>query len=83
LSSLYTDVILSFSFLFSSFFACNQVNNSGKNVHQADIIVYGGTSAAVTAAVQAKKMGKSVIMVSPDVTFRRTFFRWVRLHRYR
>ena len=34
--------------------------------YEADIIVYGGTSAAVTAAVQAKKMGKSVIMVSPD-----------------
>ncbi|MGB3851302.1 MAG: FAD-dependent oxidoreductase [Tunicatimonas sp.] len=34
--------------------------------YQADIIVYGGTAAAVTAAVQAKKMGKSVIMVSPD-----------------
>ncbi|MDO1450447.1 FAD-dependent oxidoreductase [Rhodocytophaga aerolata] len=33
---------------------------------QADIIVYGGTSAAVTAAVQAVRMGKSVIMVSPD-----------------
>ena len=33
---------------------------------QADIIIYGGTSAAVIAAVQAKKMGKSVIIVSPD-----------------
>ncbi|WP_089666929.1 FAD-dependent oxidoreductase [Gramella sp. MAR_2010_147] len=32
----------------------------------ADVIVYGGTSGAVTAAVQIKKMGKSVIMVSPD-----------------
>lgn len=31
-----------------------------------DIVVYGGTSAAVTSAVQAKKMGKSVIIVSPD-----------------
>lgn len=31
-----------------------------------DVIVYGGTSGAVTAAIQAKKMGKSVIMVSPD-----------------
>lgn len=31
-----------------------------------DIVIYGGTSAAVIAAVQAKKMGKSVIMVSPD-----------------
>ena len=32
----------------------------------ADIIIYGGTSAAVIAAVQAKKMGKTVIIVSPD-----------------
>lgn len=32
----------------------------------ADVIIYGGTSAAVTAAVQVKKMGKSVIVVSPD-----------------
>lgn len=31
-----------------------------------DLVIYGGTSAAVTAAVQAKKMGKSVIIVSPD-----------------
>lgn len=33
---------------------------------KADVIIYGGTSAAVTAAVQVKKMGKSVIIVSPD-----------------
>src|SRR6266571_5635851 len=31
-----------------------------------DLVVYGGTSAGVIAAVQAKKMGKSVIVVSPD-----------------
>jgi hypothetical protein len=35
--------------------------------YESDIIIYGGTSAAVTAAVQAKKMGKSVIIVSPDI----------------
>jgi hypothetical protein len=35
-------------------------------VRHADVIIYGGTSAAVTAAVQVKKMGKSVIIVSPD-----------------
>ena len=34
--------------------------------YSADIIVYGGTSAAVTAAVQATRMAKSVIIVSPD-----------------
>ncbi|QEH42168.1 FAD-dependent oxidoreductase [Chitinophaga sp. XS-30] len=32
----------------------------------ADVVIYGGTSAAVTAAVQAKQMGKSVVIVSPD-----------------
>ncbi|MBQ9454441.1 MAG: FAD-dependent oxidoreductase, partial [Thermoguttaceae bacterium] len=31
-----------------------------------DIVIYGGTSSAVTAAVQAQKMGHSVVMVSPD-----------------
>lgn len=32
----------------------------------ADVVVYGGTSAAIAAAVQAKAMGKSVVIVSPD-----------------
>jgi hypothetical protein len=31
-----------------------------------DVVVYGGTAAGVTAAVQAKTMGKSVIIVGPD-----------------
>jgi hypothetical protein len=33
---------------------------------EADIIIYGGTSAGIIAAVQAKILGKSVILVSPD-----------------
>jgi hypothetical protein len=32
---------------------------------QTDVIVYGDTSGGVTAAVQAARMGKSVILVSP------------------
>ncbi len=31
-----------------------------------DLLVYGGTSAGVMAAVQGKRMGKSVIIVCPD-----------------
>jgi hypothetical protein len=31
-----------------------------------DVVVYGGTSAGVIAAVQAKKMGKTVVVISPD-----------------
>lgn len=34
--------------------------------YKADVIIYGGTSAAITAAVQAHKMGRTVIVVSPD-----------------
>src|SRR4051812_35072192 len=30
-----------------------------------DVVVYGGTSGAVAAAIQAKKMGKTVVLVSP------------------
>ena len=30
-----------------------------------DVIVYGGTSAGITAAIQAKKMGKSVVLIEP------------------
>lgn len=33
---------------------------------QADVIIYGGTSAAVTAAVQVARLGKSAVIVSPD-----------------
>jgi FAD dependent oxidoreductase len=31
-----------------------------------DLVVYGGTSAGVIAAVQAKRLGKTVVIVSPD-----------------
>jgi len=31
-----------------------------------DIVIYGGTCSAVTAAVQATKMGKTVVIVCPD-----------------
>ncbi|MEX2399326.1 MAG: FAD-dependent oxidoreductase [Rhodothermales bacterium] len=32
-----------------------------------DVVVYGGTSAGVAAAVQAHRMGKSAVIVGPDV----------------
>ncbi|MCF2442702.1 FAD-dependent oxidoreductase [Dyadobacter sp. CY345] len=43
----------------------NSDTNSQKS-YDADVIVYGGTSAAVTAAVQILKEGKTVLVVSPD-----------------
>jgi hypothetical protein len=33
---------------------------------QADVVVYGCTSGAITAAVQTRKMGKTVMMVCPE-----------------
>lgn len=38
----------------------------GLSAQEYDVVVYGGTSAGVIAAVQAKKMGKSVVLVGPD-----------------
>jgi len=32
----------------------------------ADVVIYGGTSAGVVAAVQAKKMGHSVLLIEPS-----------------
>ncbi len=46
-------------------FACKQ--NHPSDSLKADIIIYGGTSSAIMAGVAAQKMGKSVIIVSPDI----------------
>ena len=48
--------------------ATNQTPQSVQQTTEvtADIIVYGNTSAAVIAAVQAKRMSKSVVIVGPD-----------------
>ena len=53
-------------FLSGMWTSCNQQPAEGDDVIQADVLVYGGTAAAVMAAVQVKQMGKSVIVVSPD-----------------
>ena len=56
-----------FVFLFIALTQCAAPGDEEQTPsYSADIIIYGGTAAAVTAAVQSKKMGKSVIMVSPD-----------------
>jgi len=47
------------------FTSCKSINNSTEN-YTADVVIYGGTSAAVIAAVEVAQSGKTVIMVSPD-----------------
>lgn len=62
MNNLFSVVSLTLLILLSS--CTGKPKNSNK--YEADIIVYGGTSAAVIAAVEAVKSGKSVIVVSPD-----------------
>lgn len=38
---------------------------SNQKEFSADLIVYGGTSAGISAAIQASRMGKSVILIEP------------------
>ncbi len=52
---------LLFSFLVI-FAACSP---SGKKGNTYDVVVYGGTSAGISAAIQATRMGKSVILLEP------------------
>jgi hypothetical protein len=47
-----------------TFWNCSE---KAADTFEADIIVYGGSSAAVIAAVETAQSGKSVIMVSPDI----------------
>ena len=58
--------ILTIIFLTSIIFGCNAPQKT-KNAFEADVIIYGGTSAAITAAVEVIQSGKSVIVVSPDI----------------
>ncbi len=37
-----------------------------KGAKNFDVVIYGGTSAGVVAAVQARRMGKSIVLVSPE-----------------
>ena len=63
LISIHSWIISAFTALFYlhiSVFAIAQ-----ENENNYDIVIYGGTSAGLLAAVQAKKMGKSVVLIEP------------------
>ncbi len=53
--------ILLLSITFLNFSNCQ--NKSSQ--HGYDLVIYGGTSAGMAAAIQAKRMGKSVILIEP------------------
>jgi hypothetical protein len=55
-------------FLFLALLNAGCGNNPEKKMagYSADVIIYGGTPAAITAAVQVIKSGKTAIIVSPE-----------------
>jgi hypothetical protein len=59
--------ITSLILLIFAIVSCEKQEKPLEATESVDVVVYGGTSAAVIAAVQAKKMGKSVVIVSPDI----------------
>ncbi|MEW4489800.1 FAD-dependent oxidoreductase [Thalassoglobus sp. JC818] len=63
-----TDRIASrFLMLIACIFVANHLPAERVYSDDYDVVVYGGTSAAITSAVQVKKMGGSVVVVSPDI----------------
>ncbi len=60
----FSRLFLSIILIFIGFGCGNQKNNTST---QYDVVVYGGTSAGVIAAVQATRMGRSVVLVCPDI----------------
>lgn len=56
-----------FALMMGGFFCGSSYGQIPAKVVPADIVIYGGTSAGVAAAVTAVRLGKTVILVSPDV----------------
>ncbi|WP_422080620.1 FAD-dependent oxidoreductase [Ulvibacterium sp.] len=43
----------------------HQLLHAQKKENSADVVIYGGTSAGIAAAIQSSRMGKSVILIEP------------------
>ena len=56
-----------FSFLLFIFAMVLPSCQPRQEVIKADVVIYGGTSAAIIAAVEVIQSGKSVVVVSPDI----------------
>ncbi len=50
-------------FLTWSFYSCN---SSQENTQLYDVVIYGGTSSGISAALQARRMNLSTIIIHPD-----------------
>src|SRR5690554_5625157 len=51
----------------NAFFSCKNQNITTQQVtNEYDIVIYGGTSAGIAAAIQASRMGNSVVLIEPS-----------------
>ena len=62
----YSLILVCIAFIFSFIQQAEATAGSAQSSRTYDVVIYGGTSAAVAAAVQVKRMGKTVIIVGPD-----------------
>jgi len=46
------------------FLSCNSRNDKKQN--SADVVIYGGTSAGISSAIQTARLGKTVILIEPS-----------------
>ncbi len=56
---------LIFIFCFFLAFSCSAPEQEEATGETYDIVVYGGTSGGIAAAIQASRMGKSVVLIEP------------------
>ncbi|MBN1388000.1 MAG: FAD-dependent oxidoreductase [Bacteroidales bacterium] len=56
-------LIVTAAFTITLLLSCNSKNDKNKN--NADVVIYGGTSAGIASAIQTARLGKSVILIEP------------------
>ena len=57
-----TRIIIAFALLFNF----SNIQSSHSQTQSYDIVIYGGSSAGVAAAIQSSRMGKSVVLIEPS-----------------
>ncbi|NNE92597.1 MAG: FAD-dependent oxidoreductase, partial [Verrucomicrobiales bacterium] len=53
-------------FLFLPIFLLAQHSRADSHIHEADVVIYGATSAGIVAAVQLSRLGKTSILIEPS-----------------
>ncbi len=59
------NIFISTLFLILTVLSCKNQRIITQKPAQPDIVIYGGTSAGIAAAIQASRMGKSVVLIEP------------------